>query len=273
MGRFLTGSAVAAVTVSPAFYQAAKAMVEVAENRDAGGLGGRAILWVDHAVFGDFLVWVWLGCVLLLLPGLLAKLSPEFFSRSDGSRWRFDRSMRVRGVQGAVAIGAAGLIAAWGAGHALRLPVRALLLGSAGVLLVEWMIRGVFFDLVSRAHSPRVAVVASALVFTVIASLVFPPATCVADGESWWLGWQWVGQLMARGGVDVAGWFALGLLLGWVRAGTGSIWPGAVVHLAWSGLLAATAQPSSGGVAWAALSAGFLWWIIIRSCHVRMGSR
>ena len=272
-GWFLAGSLAAAITAAPVLYQAVRAMSEVARDREADDLTGHFVRWADQMVFSDVLVCVWLASCLMLLPGLLARLSSGCLVTLGAACLRFDRRGWSCGLSGGLVVAAGGMITARGTGQSFGFSARSMIVAFAGVVPVEWMIRGWLFDLLRRAHSPRAALVASASVFAIIGNLIAPSVTCVGDDESWWLGWERVWQLVTRGGVDVAALFTLGILLGSVRATTASIWPGVLIHLIWVGVLTLTAQPSSGAVAWASLSAGILWWIVVRSNHVRSDAR
>jgi membrane protease YdiL (CAAX protease family) len=107
-------------------------------------------------------------------------------------------------------------------------------------LLEEWFFRAALFGLLLRAMKPVPAVLFLSLFFSIIHLLQPPDAIVVADnaveaGTGFWM----VGQIFTKFGnanfliAEGATLFAVGLILGWARWRTKSLWLSIGMHAGW----------------------------------------
>ena len=108
-----------------------------------------------------------------------------------------------------------------------------LAVGLAVAIGEEIVFRGIVFDTLAP-HGTRLAVIASALLFGV-AHLIG-----IEAGKDWHM-------VLAQAGFATG----LGLCFGWIRAATGSLWPGIIAHTAMDGIGLAAADGVNGAMSYA----------------------
>lgn len=121
-----------------------------------------------------------------------------------------------------------------------------LVAAAAVAILEEWLFRGAFTSLVARSFSPGATLWFIAVLFAILHFLQPPEGLRVPDGAvGGATGFVFAGVILGRllDPADFLAGFAtllaVGLLLGWARHRTGSIWLGVGLHAAWVFILKA----------------------------------
>ncbi|WAC19690.1 CPBP family intramembrane metalloprotease [Luteolibacter sp. SL250] len=239
--------------VSPVLYDAGKALGEITSVKRTNGFlewMGRICEGADFRMF--FLVSV-IGMALVLFIPFAEWLSMkrEARGRETGQPLQAKRGGVLEWGTGLLL--AAGLFLLMGYGlvatgsfvwegppkEPLRLLQGALPWLVAGVVLQEWLFRGVALGIFLRAMKPIAAISMAAVLFTVVAFLSPPADLRIADPDASGVGFELLG-LMARRLADpavllgnVLPLLAAGWVLGYARWRTASLWLPVGLQMGW----------------------------------------
>ncbi len=251
---------------SPFFYNAGKALGEVTEAKRTNGFLNFLGQWCREAPFPLFFIVSVVGMALLLFIPFVEWLDMKRAGRGIEVGQRLGKNPRGVLEWATGLLLAAGLFLLMGYGLVAtgsfvwegppREPLK-LLRGVLpwlllGVVLQEWLFRGVALGVFLRAMKPGVAIFLSALLFSAVAFLYPPPGLNVPDPDAANVGFELLG-LMARRLGDEAVLFgqllsllAAGWVLGYARWRTASLWLPVGLQMGWvlaTTLFQAAAKP------------------------------
>ncbi len=245
----------ASASLSAVVFQGGKALAEIGLNRPTNRPLEWFARWSADAAFHDFFTVVLMAVAVLMMLPLLDWLSTPCSGRgvaaggSGAQRLRWDRRGLVWGCGGFFLCVAAGL-----GGGGLLLPgqsfelretvgggrlVAAVVAAMMAAVVFEWIFRGVVMGVLLRASSAAVALGVSAMAFAVFRQLVPAHPGEFRDLESWWLGWELLGQHAARWGdfgflvSSVLPLVIFGCVAGYARWRTASLTLPIFLHAGW----------------------------------------
>ena len=272
-----------ALGLAPVLYQAGKVMVEVSEGRETNFLVEWLAPLAAGVEFHEIFVLMLLGLAVVLLLPLYDVTGGRLF-RGIGmgaGMWRGGVVFLVTALAGVLA--GAGMLISETRGisddFGIVLLLRALAVGLLGALAFEWFFRGVLFGALGRVWPPVGVVLVTALVFTLFRLLLLPMhgGFNFVSRESWGLGWEMLGMLLARS-LEPAGFaavvlpvFGWGVVLGVARLRTGGIWLPFCMHAGWLCVDRVFAMGSTfsgrdpAWICWCALGASVLIWALMKS--------
>jgi membrane protease YdiL (CAAX protease family) len=239
--------------VSPVLYNAGKALGEISSVKRTNGflewLGGIC----EEADFRVFFLVSIIGMALLLFIPFSEWLSMKREARGRGIGQPLEKNRRGVLEWGTGLLLAAGFFLLMGYGlvatgsftwegppkDPLKLVQGALPWLLLGVVIQEWLFRGVALGICLRAVRPFAAISMAAVLFTVVAFLYPSSELEIADPDASGVGFELLG-LMARGAGDpeilwgrVLPLLAAGWVLGYARWRTASLWLPAGLQMGW----------------------------------------
>lgn len=255
--------------LSPGLFHAGKALAEVSAGRTTNGLFDWLADWCRKAGFPVFFAASVLVVAMIgFFPWLECLHWRRGVRRVGFQRWGFSRPVRIpkirewrdlngpwQGLLGCLVMFAS-LVSAgtvFAGRDALQVKWGAL----PGSLVMAWgmegFFRGLVFGVFSREMRPMAALAASALFFAVVMSLLPPRGMAWVDPEAagpgfatlrgWLLGFgNW--RNTVTGFLPLLG---LGLVLGYARKRSGSLWLPVGMHAAW--LFCKTSSAGTGVIA------------------------
>jgi len=239
--------------VSPVIYDAGKALGEITSVKRTNGFlewMGRICQDADFRVF--FLVSV-IGMALVLFIPFVEWLSMKREARGRGIGQPLENRRGGALEWGTGLLLAAGLFLLMGYGlvatgsfvwegppkELLKLLQGALPWLILGVVIQEWLFRGVVLGIFLRALHPFAAISAAAVLFTVVASFYPPPDLKIADPDASRAGFELLGLMVRRLGDpavlmgNLLPLLAAGWVLGYARWRTASLWLPVGLQMGW----------------------------------------
>jgi len=239
--------------LSPFLYNAGKAMAEVTSVKRTNGFLAWLGDWCGKAEFPLFFLVTMVGVALLLFVPFVECLALKKAARGkeSGQPLKSDRRGILQWGTGLLLASGFFLLIGYGlvaAGSftwegAPKEPLEILKGGLPwlllGVVIQEWLFRGVALGIFLRAMKPLLAVTLAAVLFAAVAFLYPPAGLDVKDPDASGVGFELLG-LMARGLAEpavllgsVLPMIAAGWVLGYARWRTASLWLPIGLQMGW----------------------------------------
>lgn len=255
---YAAGSFVLGAWIAPLVYNAGKALAEVTWNKELNGFVDWLGKLCNKADFTQFYTAsILLASVLLFLPwvewlyaGNSNKLVPSNIGKGQPLACRTCRLRLVLlGVCfGFVLLSALGLAlnpnAVWNylRGHSLLSlgSVRGLVGTVLACVSIEFIFRGVVLGIFLRKMRHVPAILSCALLFAAVFSMVPPAGMTVADPDAPGTGFELLGKVLAQlftwkgMMLTVLPLFSLGVLLGYARWRSATLWLPIGIHIGWA---------------------------------------